>query len=204
MQDGKTGRKPSAKRDAILEAARIVFLDQGYASASMDSVAAEAGVSKATIYAHFTSKDELFGAMIRSRCERNATFAVVDSALNARQTLTVMGRRLLELLLQPQTLAVYRLVMSESERHPDLAKAFYDSGPGTGKALIAQVIDDLARRKELEVADSWIAADLFVGMLRTDLFMRSILGLPQPEGRTLDTAVADAVDTMLRAFGPRG
>ena len=203
MPQAKTGRKPSAKRDAILDAARAIFLDQGYAAASMDSVAAEAGVSKATIYAHFTGKDDLFGAMIRSRCERNATFAPLEAGFDARKTLTVIGQRLLDLLLQPQTLAVYRLVVSEAERHPDLAKAFYESGPGTGRAQIAQMIAELAERGELTVTDPSVVADLFVGMLRTDLFMRSLLGLPQPEGRSVESAIADAVETVLRAYGRR-
>ncbi|MFD2233702.1 TetR/AcrR family transcriptional regulator [Phaeospirillum tilakii] len=194
--------RSAAKRDAILDAACAVFLEQGYAAASMDAVAARAGVSKATIYAHFTDKDDLFGAVIRARCERNRTFAPVGPALDARATLTMVGRRLLELLLQPDTLAVYRLVTAEAPRQPELARAFYESGPGTGKAEIARMLVDLGRRGLLAVEDPWRMADLFTGMLRADLFMRTLLGLPQPEGSSIDQAVAAAVDTMLRAFAP--
>ncbi|MEO0035007.1 MAG: hypothetical protein RLZZ501_1030 [Pseudomonadota bacterium] len=194
--------RSAAKRDAILDAACAVFLEQGYAAASMDAVAARAGVSKATIYAHFTDKDDLFGAVIRVRCERNRTFAAIGPALDARATLTMVGRRLLELLLQPDTLAVYRLVTAEAPRQPELARAFYESGPGTGKAEIARMLVDLGKRGLLAVEDPWRMADLFTGMLRADLFMRTLLGLPQPEGGTIDQAVAAAVDTMLRAFAP--
>lgn len=194
--------RSAAKRDAILDAACAVFLEQGYAAASMDAVAARAGVSKATIYAHFTDKDDLFGAVIRVRCERNRTFAPVGPTLDARATLTMVGRRLLELLLQPDTLAVYRLVTAEAPRQPELARAFYESGPGTGKAEIARMLVDLGRRGLLAVEDPWRMADLFTGMLRADLFMRTLLGLPQPEGNSIDQAVAAAVDTMLRAFAP--
>ncbi|SEH27373.1 TetR/AcrR family transcriptional regulator [Magnetospirillum fulvum] len=194
--------RPSAKRDAILDAARAVFLEVGYAAASMDNVAARAGVSKATIYAHFTGKDDLFGAVIRLRCDRNLTFTSVDPGLDARATLTVVGHRLMDLLLQPDTLAMYRLVTAEAHRQPDLARAFYESGPGTGKGQIAQVLLDLSRRGLLTVEDAWQMADLFTGMLRTDLFMRTMLGLPQPEDGTVDKAVSAAVETMLRAFAP--
>lgn len=192
----------SAKRDAILDAACALFLEQGYAAASMDAVAARAGVSKATIYAHFTDKDDLFGAVIRMRCERNRTFAPVGPALDARATLTMIGRRLLDLLLQPDTLAMYRLVTAEAPRQPELARAFYESGPATGKAEIARMLTELGHRGLLAVEDPWRMADLFTGMLRADLFMRTLLGLPQPESSSIEQTVAAAVETMLRAFAP--
>jgi len=194
--------RPSAKRDAILDSACGVFLEVGYAAASMDNVANRAGVSKATIYAYFNGKEDLFGAVIRMRCDRNMTFANVDDTLDARATLTIIGQRLLSLLLQPDTLAMFRLVTAEAHRQPDLARAFYESGPGTGKNQIAQVFVDLGRRGLLSVDDAWQMADLFIGMLRTDLFMRTLLGLPQPEGCTVDKAISAAVETMLRAFAP--
>ncbi|TAN55835.1 MAG: TetR/AcrR family transcriptional regulator, partial [Magnetospirillum sp.] len=168
-----------------------------------DGVSGRAGVSKATIYAHFDSKDQLFAAVIRRRCERSAAFAPLDGKTDARSTLLLVGRRLLDLLLQPDTLAMYRVVVAEAVRQPDLARAFYESGPGAGKAQIAAVIADLHQRGELTVADPWQAADLFTGLLRTDLFMRTLLGLPQPEGRTIDMAVDAAVETMVRAFGAK-
>ena len=193
--------KPSAKREAILDAAQAAFLEVGYAATSMDGVAARATVSKATIYAHFESKDLLFAAVIRRRCDRSDAFAPLVDKADARSTLRLVGRRLLDLLLQPDTLAMYRVVVAESARQPDLARAFYESGPGAGKAQIAAVIAELIQRGELAGVDPWQAADLFVGMLRTDLFMRTMLGLPQPEGRTIEAAVEAAVETMVRAFG---
>ena len=59
-----------SKRDAILEAAARVFFESGYAAASMDEIAREAGVSKQTVYSHFGAKEALFGAFIRDNCER--------------------------------------------------------------------------------------------------------------------------------------
>ena len=193
--------KPSAKREVILDAARVVFLEVGYAAASMDSVAARAGVSKATSYAHFSSKDQLFAAMIRRRCDRNSTFAPVDPALDARATLSVVGQRVLDLLLLPDTLAMFRVVVAESARQPDLAQAFYASGPGAGRAEIAQVIADLTARGAIRADDPARLADLFIGMLRTDLFMRTLLGLAQPTEAERAEAVAAAVDTLLAACG---
>ena len=195
------GPKPSAKREAILDAAQRTFLEVGYAATSMDGVSSRAAVSKATIYAHFESKDQLFAAVIRRRCERSAAFAPVEDKGDARSTLRLVGRRLLDLLLQTDSLAMFRVVVAESARQPELARAFYESGPGAGKAQIAAVIADLTARGELAVAEPWQAADLFTGMLRTDLFMRTLLGLPQPEGRTVEAAVEAAVEAMIKTFG---
>jgi len=193
--------KPSAKREAILDAARDAFFEDGYSATSMDAIAARAGVSKATIYAHFTGKDDLFRAMIRLRCERHSTFAAIDGALDARATLTVVGQRLLGLLLLPETLATFRLVIAETLRQPDLARAFYESAPGAGKAEIATVVGELIRRGQLRAIDPQRPADLFMGMLRTDLFMRTLLGLAQPTPDEVTAAIDAAVDTMLAAYG---
>jgi TetR/AcrR family transcriptional repressor of mexJK operon len=203
MSKAQPATRRSAKREAILDAALSAFLEVGYAATSMDGVAARAMVSKATIYAHFESKEQLFGAVIRRRCEQSAAFAPNRADQDARTTLTQLGRRVLDLLVEPGSLAMYRVVVAESVRHPDLARAFYDSGPGNGKAQMAQQIADLARKGELTVADPWDAADMFVGLLRTDWFMRTLLGLPQPDGRTLEGVVERSVEAMLKIFGKR-
>ncbi len=201
MTKPRSGPRPSAKREAVLDAAQTAFLEVGYAAASMDSVAAGAGVSKATVYAHFDSKDQLFAAVIRRRCEKSEAFALTDRTLDARATLTGIGRRLMDLLLSPEALAMYRVVIAEAVRQPELAQAFYESGPGAGKTQIAAIMADLIRRGELAPTDPWQAADQFVGMLRTDYFMRTLLGLAQPEGRGVDEVIDAAVETMMRAWG---
>ncbi|RAU23653.1 TetR family transcriptional regulator [Paramagnetospirillum kuznetsovii] len=198
----KVGRKPSAKREAILDAAQAAFLEDGYAATSMDGVALGACVSKATIYAHFASKDQLFAAVIQRRCERESVFQAPEGLPDARTALTQVARRLLGLLLSPEALAMYRVVVSESMRQPDLARAFYESGPAAGKAQIAEIMAELARRGALTLSDPWQATDMFIGMLRTDLFMRKLLGLPLREDQSPEQVIDTAVDIMMRAYGP--
>jgi TetR/AcrR family transcriptional repressor of mexJK operon len=195
--------RSKAKRAAILDAARACFCEFGYADTSMDRVAAGAGVSKATIYAHFTGKDQLFSAVIQRRCERSEAFQSLAGQGDARTVLTGVAQRLMGLLLSPEALAMYRLVVAESLRQPDLARAFYESGPAVGKAQIAGIMADLARKGELVLDDPWVAADQFIGVLRTDLFMRTLLGLPLREGQTLDSVIAAAVEVILRGFAPK-
>jgi TetR/AcrR family transcriptional repressor of mexJK operon len=195
--------RPSPKREAILDAAQAVFLDMGYAAASMDGIAARAGVSKATIYAHFEGKDDLFGAIIRRRCEANLGYASLPefSEGDARTALTALAKHLTTLLAIPETLGMYRVVVAEASRQPELARAFYEAGPTHGRTKIAQVFEDLDRKGELKVPDSWAAADMFVGLLRGDAFQRLLLGLPEDPRRTAEATIRTTVDAMLKVFG---
>lgn len=197
--------RSSAKRSAILDAAQACFLEHGFSSTSMDMVAARAGVSKATIYAHFQSKDELFGAIIHRRCDALAcaldTVSVSD-ALDARAALTAMAQQLMTMLLDDDVLGIYRMVVAESVRHPDLARVYFEAGPLRGKERLAAILDALTARGLLDVPDSWLAMDHFIGMLRGEHFNRALLGLPPSDRTDMATTIAGAVEIMLRAYGP--
>jgi TetR/AcrR family transcriptional repressor of mexJK operon len=191
--------RSTAKREAIVDAAQGLFLETGYANASMDMMAARAGVSKATIYAHFKGKDELFAAVMQRRCEQSYAFQPPDAGLDARGALTVIAQRLTELMMSPEALALYRVVVTEAFRAPDLARAFYETGPAQGKANIAAVLKLLEQKGQLAVPDPARATDQFIGMLRAECYHRVLLGLPP--GRDNAATVADAVDTMMKTYG---
>lgn len=195
--------RSSAKREAVLDAAQACFLEMGYAGASMDTVAARAGVSKATIYAHFQGKDELFGAIMRRRCEQSIPdMPPPGPDEDARTVLTAIARRMLSLFLSSEAMAVYRIVVAEAFRHPDLARAFYAAGPERAKASLSATFEELTRRGQLAVPDPWRASDLFVTMLRGECFHRALLGLPPRPGFDFDRTVETAVETVMRAFAP--
>lgn len=204
----KSGRAVAqGKRETILEAALQVFLEAGYAAASMDTLASRAGVSKATIYAHFKSKDELFGELIRQRCE--SCFGPLDApdtealdAAGVRAALLRLARNFWSLVTAPEALGAYRIVVAEAPRFPEVGKAFYDAGPGPGQQAIARFLSDLDRRGLLAIPDPRAAAEFFVGMLRSDLYLRLLLGLDD-EGRSVDAMIEAAVDLMCRAYAVR-
>ncbi|BAE52967.1 TetR/AcrR family transcriptional regulator [Paramagnetospirillum magneticum] len=202
MTQTRTRSKPSAKREAILDAAQRLFLVEGYAATSMDAVAAGAGVSKATIYAHFEGKDQLFAAIMHRRCEASFVFASPDESFDAVRTFTTYAERLLTLLMTPDALALYRVVVAESARTPELAQAFYDTGPTRGKTAISASVVRLQERGELVAeVDPLVIADQFIGMLRAETYHRALLGLPS--GRSIGDTVAHAVQTLIRAYGKR-
>ncbi|MBC7952700.1 MAG: TetR/AcrR family transcriptional regulator [Rhodospirillaceae bacterium] len=196
--------RSTAKREAILDAAQACFLEHGYSSTSMDMVAAKATVSKATIYAHFQSKDELFGAIIRRRCDDHSEglgAVTLAENLDARAALTAMASHLLTMLMNPEVIGIYRMVVAEAARHPDLAKAYYEEGPLRGKKRLSEILDTLTARGVLKVPDSWQAMDQFIGMLRAEYFNRALMGLPADDRASFDTTVTGAVDVMLKVYG---
>src|SRR3712207_4210433 len=118
----------SPKPRAILGAAGELFLAQGFAAVSMDAVARQAGVSKATLYAHFPSKDALFAAMVAERCDRMAAEAAAlagHAGDGPEAALRRLCRAVLAFLVAPSTLAIHRIVQAEAGRAPGLAAAFF-------------------------------------------------------------------------------
>lgn len=119
------------KRAAILDAARDVFLRVGYEGASMESIAAAAGVSIMTLYRHAESKDDLFEAVILSACTYSHDPNDADSVALTRQplrdVLVTIGNLFQEKLTKAETVSLFRAVMAETGKFPHLAKAAYRS-----------------------------------------------------------------------------
>jgi TetR/AcrR family transcriptional repressor of mexJK operon len=189
------------KRRAIVVAAMETFLESGYAAASMDAVAARAGVSKATIYAHFAGKTALFEAVIRCRCEQEFGTLEMPAAdhESPRDVLTRIARQVLGLLTSPEALAMFRVVVAEAPRLPEVGDSFYAAGPTEVLAGIAGYFAEATRKGLLDVPDPQLAADMFVGMLKGDYYLRCLLGLPKPPYGA-EAVVEQAVAATLAAF----
>jgi TetR/AcrR family transcriptional repressor of mexJK operon len=195
-----------SKHAAILEAATRVFLDSGYDAASMDAIAREAGVSKQTVYSHFGGKDALFGAIIREKCDEllEPIIAPETRVDDPEAALTDMARRFLELVLIAGNMALFRTVVGEWARFPELAAAFYDSGPKLALENLTAYLSELDARGVLAIADPQFAAGLFFGMLRSDTYMRRLLGIgPDPTAEDIERTVGEAVRVFLAAYARR-
>ncbi len=206
-----TGRPPasagSAKQDAIVEAAAEVFLEQGFGSASMDEIARRAGVSKATVYSHFDSKPALFGAIVQHRCQRTLSAMLAEmSDKPVAETLTAVGRQFLDVLMMPGSLPLYRVVLAEAPRFPELGRIFYEAGPDRCAVALAQYLAALHERGSLDVPDARWAAEQFFGAVLGQIHIRMLLMVagdaPGPEERT--RYVAAAVSTFLNGRRRRG
>lgn len=199
---GNGAGRRQAKRDSILEAATRLFLEHGYGKVSMDAVAGAAGVSKQTVYAHFGTKDALFEEIVGRNCA--ALFQpVAENDLpgdEPRDVLGRLGRRFLALVLSDESVRHFRCIISECDRFPELAEAFYRSGPRAAADRLAAWLAEMDRTGRLAVADPTASAGQFFGMLRGDLYMRRITGLAAaPEAAEIARHVDLAVDIFLAA-----
>ncbi len=198
---------PVSKTTQILRTAGLLFLEHGYGATSMDAVARTAGVSKATLYAHFTSKADLFSAIVGAECARAVPMVTCQGlgGLPVAEGLFRIGRTLLDLLLSPQALGVYRVVIAESPRFPELGRAFYRAGPSRTLDALAAYLDDVHRRGELSVPDPMVAAELFWGMVRSHAHLRCLLLVDDsPDSAHRDGHVRTVVTVFMRGFAVSG
>lgn len=168
----KVGRpsqgKSAEKSRAILVGALDVFTADGYAAATMDRLAAAAGVSKPTIYSYFKSKEGLFVALIQHLVKGNRMpMEVLPEAIRLQlppeQVLTHMGTSVLESFAVKQPmLTLFRLMIGESERFPQLTKTFVRE---VEKPLLENVSAYLAAQPHLHFSDPMVAARMFVGSI---------------------------------------
>lgn len=129
--------KSEAKAEAILGSAASLFLGQGFQGTSMDAVAQQAGVSKQTVYSHFANKEALFSACIQAKVSGygfDETTRVDEP--DVRQALLGVARRFVGLMLDPDVIAMHRVVMAEAASQPRIATLFFDSGPRKTKAAV--------------------------------------------------------------------
>ena len=169
----------------------------------MDAVARQAGVSKATLYAHFTSKDGLFASIVADKgCESPVVEQLFPETVpDLRVALLAIGQRLLRFLLQERTLAIMRIAIAESARFPELGHAFYENGPQKFCDRFRPWLEALERKGLVHTPDTLTATHQFMALLRSSVFLRASLGLPPALSETeIDETVTSAVGTWMRAF----
>lgn len=187
-------------RQRLIEAAKEVFMEEGY-RASMDRIAAHAGVARQTLYNHFPGKDDLFGEVVRQAA---ATILVTLEAggKDVRLSLLAFAQAFCTRVLSREGLAFYRTIVGEAGRFPELAKAFFAKGPeqtanGLAAYLELAMIDGRLRRD-----DSRLAAELLLGMLSGFERTRRLCGAPATAQAAEAIRVTAIVDCFLRAYAP--
>lgn len=197
------------KRNAIVEAARIAFLDSGYSGGSVNRIAAAAGVSIKTLYRHFESKDELFAAVMRAACASSG--ACADGAgppewyrLPPAQGLAEAGREYLRHFLADDHLALYRVVVRDAGRDPELGRIYLREATGRRNALFAGYLDLWSARCGWTAGDSAAAAETFAGVLKAGLFEAAVLGVCRPGEQEIDRRACGAAAIMEALLGGDG
>ena len=165
------GRPPARSdeetRAIILDAARQEFAVNGYAAASMDDVARRGGISTKTLYRLIPNKAALFEAMITDRIDRFASVVRLraceggDIETALREALLVCG----ELILDGDVIALQRMILSESDKFPDIAETFYHKAIKRTESTLASWLHTQQKRGLIAIDDAEAAAGMLLGML---------------------------------------
>lgn len=195
--------KDLAKRKAILEAAKTLFLSNGYDGSSMDAIAAEAGVSKLTVYSHFTDKEKLFAEAVKSKCEEQLPELLfeLDDRVPIAQTLLNIGRGFNLLINSRESVELHRVMVSLAAQDSTLSRMFYEAGPQRVLHGMEELLRSADQSGKLRVPDPLSAADQFFCLIKGGANFRLLIGCGEAlQGAEAEAHVRDAVDVFLRAF----
>jgi TetR/AcrR family transcriptional repressor of mexJK operon len=197
--------KDLEKRAAILEAAKRLFPQHGFEGTSMDAVAAEAGVSKLTVYSHFGSKEALFIETIRCNCGDLLAWPLfeVDVKAPAHDQLMLVARAFFDLMMSDSALGMHRTLVASSQQSPKLAKLFWEAGPLQVQAALARMLDKEVAASQLQITDTRRAASQFFALLKGEQHARMLFGCGQPSPEEAEAHLQATVDMFLRAYAPR-
>lgn len=198
----KVGRPlDAAKRAAIVDTAAHHFFHHGYAASAIEQIAADAGVSKVTIYNQFGDKRALFAAAVECECEKMRGHFSLDAMPQGtiRERLTSIGEAIFAFLFRPEMIQFERRIAAETENDPAIGLAFLEAGPWRMKQGFGAWLARERELGELKVPDPLLAAEQFVSMVKGmgDLERRFGASVSAAER---DRRIAGAVEVFLAAY----
>ena len=187
------------RRAHYLTVARDLFVEHGFRGISVDQIVAAAGGSKATLYRYFESKEALFAAIIEDIADASAPRTISDElavaelepGLRLIATTTASGA------LNPRTISLLQLAISEARRFPDLASVLFARGPAANYERLRTFLRRQADLGTIDVTDPQIAAEQFLGGIVGHQQLRMALGLPAPSGADISQRIDQAVTAFL-------
>ena len=187
----------------VMEAARGHFDAHGFERASVDAIAAEAGVSKMTIYSHFASKEGLFEAVVRDRTDRVMGGLAGVEALDPKQpqrALLAIGEQFLTLAREEATLGQFRSIYGAAGVQREACQAFYRQGADRLIGDLAAYLGRARAARTLNIRHPRQAADLFLSMFLGDGHIRGLLMLDMPDARENRALLREAVRMFMAAY----
>lgn len=202
--------RSARKRRAILDAATEVFLRSGFLGTNMDELAALSGVSKQTVYKHFSSKEALFVEIVTRMTQQAGDMVHNELPEPAEggdlaEYLFDYAYRQLSVVLTPRLMQLRRLVIGEVSRFPELARALYEWGPGRALTALAALFERLGKRGLLAIEEPMVAASHFNWLVMSAPLNQAMLlgdaGIPKPA--ELRRHAREGVRVFLAAYGKR-
>ena len=194
------------RRETIMSVAREVFFEHGYSATSMSAIAARLGGSKGTLYNYFRSKEELFEAQVRDLCGAAASRFLASTAEGSPvETLTVFGERYLAHLYSEQTIKLFRILVAEAQRSPELARMFYEVGPARGRKVLEGYLQTAKTQGLVDPPDCALAADQFLSLCKGPAHLQFLLNLiPAPTSQEIKLHVERSVGAFMVLYGFKG
>lgn len=194
----------AAKRQAIIETAAHHFFHNGYAATSIEQVAADAGVSKVTIYNQFGDKRALFAASVECECEKMRGHFSLEAMPQGsiRERLTAIGEAMHAFLFRPEMIQFERRIAAETEHEPAIGAAFLEAGPWRMKHAFAAWLRHAQATGELGMADAELAAEQFVSMCKGMGDLERRFGA-EVTSENRNRRISGAVEVFLAAYGTR-
>ena len=198
--------KSEERRQAILDVAREAFTQLGFENTTMSEIANRTGGSKATLYNYFSSKEELFAAVIDEfgRQRIAEAFMSMNPDKPVREEITRLGLHYLRFILNPDVIGLRAVIVHESAR-TNIGREYYRLGPQRGWQYISQYIEQQSRSGQLcAIENSWAAAMHLKGLLEVEMLEPLLLGARAcPDDKEMAEVVERAINVFRLAYGPR-
>ena len=198
----KNRSKNETKRKQILNAATELFTEQGYHATSMILIAKRADVSKQTVYSHFGSKEDLFSAAIKQKCDASLMLDFASLTLeNPKEALLTIAKRFFAMVTSKEAIAVHKICAYESKTYPQLSELFYQAGPERLTAEMAKLLAELDARQMLTIEEPYFAAVQFLHLMRGEAWMRVEFNTQkQISPQEVEAYLTNSVDLFIRGY----
>ncbi len=194
--------KTESRRLALVEAAKLVFLERGFTAASMSEIAQRVGGSKQTLYNYFQNKEELFVAVMleRGAVQLAPLFVSLRDERDLAAALERLGLTFLRFITHPESLAFRRIIQAEGARSR-LGHLYFEAGPKRAWSRVAHLFSTVMDQGRMRRADPWTAAMHFQGLCEAGSFQRLLEGsIERLDEADLEAAVRDAVEVFTRGY----
>ncbi len=201
----RLSKRPNAqaKHRQILDSARALFLERGFDTTSVDAIARHAGVSKATLYAHFDDKDDLLLALVDDECRRfgpQALWQPTEGPIDLKKGLLAIARTFVGAFLDKNGLAMHRLIMSCASRYPRVGEAFMKAGPDRCDAEVAAFLRAAQVEGLVNISDFNLAATQFLSLIQGKLILKWALSMRPPSEIECQGLIEGGISVFLAAY----
>lgn len=190
--------------EIILEVARSEFLKNGFGATSIDALALNAGVSKATIYRHYKNKQEILEAVIHAAVIAAPLMPLMNATTKNLRPKTVLKKfaiGLMSSVSHKDSIAMFRLVISESQRLPHLGQFFFNEITTVAAVPLGVYLTQQVQKGELKIKDTSLAAFQFIGMIKEPLFWPLLMGVDESTIRYSPSVVINsAVNCFVKSY----